>query len=39
MQVILLYGAVLQTEREDILLPERYDGDEQALINRIIEEP
>mgnify|MGYP000290855031 FL=1 len=22
---------------EDILLPERYDGDEQALINRIIE--
>ena len=22
---------------EDILLPERYDGDEQTLINRIIE--
>src|SRR5699024_6122844 len=22
---------------EDILLPERYDGDEQAMINRIIE--
>ena len=22
---------------EDILLPERYDGDEQALINRIID--
>ena len=24
---------------EDILLPERYDGDEQALINRVIEKP